>query len=206
MKVVSCNVKLISPRVIVPEDIYNLIARTARVCYQSENKVSKLSSAEFVAMLIKRGHLSPLEFIDITIKCITDRGISHELVRHRLCSFMQESTRYCNYGGKDIEFVKPVGIDDPSDTYCEWMIAMENSENFYNLLLELGNTPQVARSVLPNSLKTEIYIKANLREWRHIFKLRRAKAAHPDMLDLMYKAYMCFAVHLPIIFEENEHD
>jgi len=146
-----------------------------------------------------------LEFMDITVKFITNRGVSHELVRHRICSFAQESTRYCNYGGKDMQFITPVWLEDiicasfPQHTFINSLVAAERA---YNELLRLGWTPQQAREVLPNALKTEIVMKTNLREWRHILKLRCAKSAHPQMRALMIPLLGHLKKIIPTAFDD----
>jgi thymidylate synthase (FAD) len=164
---------------------FHLVERSARICYQSESKSDDTSGEEFTAKLIKREHMAMIEFAHMAVKFITDRGVSHELVRHRLCSFAQESTRYCDYGGNVI-FIRPSTFDSWDDAaQLDWRNAMLYAENSYRAMREKGLSPQQARSVLPNSTKTEIMVDANIREWLHIFKLRCAKAAHPDMQALM---------------------
>ncbi len=139
-----------------------------------------------------------------TVRFIVDRGVSHELVRHRVASFAQESTRYCNYGkekfGKEITFIKPAFWEKGSEQYKHWSKACSFTENAYFKLLEDGATPQEARAVLPNSLKTEIVVTANVREWRHIFKLRTAKDAHPQMREVMTPLLAEMTMYLPELF------
>jgi thymidylate synthase (FAD) len=150
----------------------------------------------------------------MSVLFIIDRGISHELVRHRLASFTQESTRYCNYS-KDkfdngITFIKPdwynsLDNGDEDTISFHWHNCMKHCERIYLLLLEQGLSPQFARSVLPNSLKTEIVITTNFREWRHIFQLRAIeKAAHPQMRQLMIPLYKECKNLLPEIFNLGE--
>lgn len=154
----------------------------------------------------------------ITVRFVVDRGVTHELVRHRLCSFAQESTRYCNYGKDEhITFIIPSWITDVhendyiinnsdflgmSDTSYDWCHTMLYTEHSYNSLLKIGWTPQQARSVLPNSLKSEINLSANIREWRHIFKLRTAKTAHPQMREVMCPLLDEFKSKIPILFDD----
>jgi len=188
MKIVEprCEILFATPN---PVDV---VATAARTCYQSEAKTDK-ADYELVKRLISSGHHAMLEFASITARFTTDRGVSHELVRHRLCSFAQESTRYCNYSGKDMEFIKPFTMvvenssvnDDGFTPYELWYGSVTDAEETYNAMLKAGCSPQIARSVLPNSLKTEINVSANLREWRHIIALRTSPAAHPDMRHLM---------------------
>ena len=180
-------------------EILRKIERCGRVAYKSEDKITEGSAKDFVAKIIKSGHESVIEHVNITVKFICDRGVSHELVRHRLCAFTQESTRYCNYKTKGLKFVYPFEQIN-GDSY--WVEAMRVSEQCYNSLIGAGVSPQIARSVLPNSLKTEIVVTTNLREWRHILKLRTSKAAHPQMRELMIPLLEEFKKLIPIIFDD----
>jgi thymidylate synthase (FAD) len=180
------------------------IERIGRTCYKSEDKITEVSAAKFVEMLVKRGHLAMIEHAVMSVRFVTDRGVSHELVRHRIASFAQESTRYVNYGSKDGEctFVKPcwIGQNDVADQ--AWVRACSESEGSYLSLLRLGQTPQQARQVLNNSTKTEIVITANFREWRHFLKLRAVeKAAHPQMRALTIPLYEELRRDMPEIFD-----
>ena len=145
-----------------------------------------------------------IEFGSIIVKFITNRGVTHELVRHRLCSFAQESTRYVNYGGSEIQFIKPVWFEAAEDMWCKmrWHEAMEAAESYYNALVRNGWRPEQAREVLPNSLKTEIVVQANIREWRHILKLRSAPTAHPQMRALMDPLLAELRRKLPVVFDD----
>lgn len=175
-----------------------------RVCYKSEAAITPTSSESFIKKLRHNQHESVLEHGSITVKFVTDRGVSHELVRHRLISVSQESTRYCDYSskrlGKEITFIKPSKIVAGSYSEILWMRAMCEAEQLYFELIKLGNPAQVARAVLPNSLKTELVVTANPREWMHIFKLRCAESAHPDMVELMVPVRNEFARLWPAIF------
>lgn len=190
----------------VTPDALRLIERAGRVCYKSEDKIEPGSAERFVKMLLGRGHLSVLEHASATIRFVTDRGITHEMVRHRLAAYSQESTRYCNYGGQEIEFVYPEDADGQialADGALElWKDAMGQLEIAYKELLHKGVPPQMARSVLPNSLKTEIVMTANFREWRHVFKMRLDKAAHPSMWRLMGMAEGQLHIVCPEVFTE----
>jgi len=188
----------------------NLIEKAGRTCYKSEDKITSESAKKFVRDILKRGHESVIEHSSMTVKFICDRGVSHEIVRHRLCAFSQESTRYVNYKG-GCTFVIPPWMSDYK-TYGEhnypheywiWMQAMERSESDYQSLLDIGWSPQQARSVLPNSTKTEIVVTANFREWRHIFNLRCQKAAHPQMREIMIPLLKECQKTIPIIFDLN---
>ncbi len=189
-----------------------------RTCYKSENRITPGSAINFIEAIIARGHESVLEHESISVRIICDRGVSHEIVRHRLCAFSQESTRYCNYSG-GVTFVIPPWLDIEPGEYdsiidCTdiqkdevkyfFMYSCQQAEMVYRELLHAGQTPQQARSVLPNSLKTEIVMTANLREWRHIFKLRTAKSAHPQMREIMVPLLEEMKAQLPIIFDDIE--
>jgi len=195
------------------------IEKCGKVCYKSEAGITPGSAKKFVQKLNDLGHESVIEHSAMTVKFICDRGVSHELVRHRLCAFSQESTRYCNYKG-GVTFVIPPWIEltpgiynagDINDLfldYCpeqDWFYAMLHSEDIYISLLSKWS-PQQARSVLPNSLKTEIVVTANFREWKHIFNLRCSKAAHPQMRELMIPLLKDCKRLIPIIFDEINYE
>lgn len=186
------------------EHIYKAIELSGRTAYKSEDKITENSSISFIENIIKRGHESVLEHFNISIKFITDRGVTHELVRHRLCAYTQESTRYCNYNKKGMTFIKPVFWNENTPEYKIWLMSMEQSEKYYNILLNTSHniTPQEARTVLPNSLKTEIVCTTNIREWRHILKLRTSKTAHPQMQALMIPLLKELQNKLPILFND----
>ena len=185
------------------DNALEMIETAARVCYASEPKGN---TEDFIRRLIKMGHHTPLEMATATVKLICDRGVSHELVRHRLCSFNQSSTRYCNYSkdkfGGEITVIRPFFFKESSAKYSDWRKAMVACEGAYLDLIAGGATPQEARSVLPNSLKTEIVISANMREWRHIFKLRCGKASHPQMRQSMLPVLAEFYRRCPVLFED----
>ena len=183
------------------------IERAARTCYKSEGRTSEdgVSAQKMILALIKRGHEAMLEHGGMTVKFTCDRGVSHELVRHRMASFAQESTRYCNYGkdsfGHEITVIAPEWPSD-SDEYKLWYSTMLVAENAYMELLEAGKTAQEARCVLPNSLKTEVVVTANWREWRHIFKLRCAEDAHPDIRRIMIPLWREVSDRIPLLFDD----
>jgi thymidylate synthase (FAD) len=190
-------------------EILKKIELIGRTCYKSEDKTTEDSATRFVAGLIKRGHEAMLEHASITVKFVVDRGISHEIVRHRLASFAQESTRYCNYSqekfGNEIVVIKPFFFEEGSEGYNDWFSACQKCEDAYFSTLENGATPQEARSVLPNSLKTELIMTANLREWRHFFKLRAANstgAAHPQMLEVTRPLLDELKTMIPVVFDD----
>ena len=208
MKIINSSYEILID--INSTDIYKHIEKISRTCYKSKAKINKNSSEKLIEQLIKNGHEAMIEFYDITIKFICSRGVSHELVRHRLCNFAQESTRYCNYShdkfGNELTFINPVWrkniTEDPKDFAKEvlWVMFLQKCEKTYFDLLDAGLTAQEARGVLPNDLSTEINVKANIREWRHILKLRTALAAHPDMRDLMMPLLKELQEKLPLLF------
>lgn len=195
------------------DDPLHLIELAGRTCYKSEDKMTHDSAVKFVKMIRDRGHESVIEHSAMTVKFVCDRGVTHELVRHRLCAFSQESTRYCNYSG-GVTFVIPPWLDIEPGEYekapeldldavdCVWGIAMLSAERLYKTLVSNSWSPQQARSVLPNSLKAEIVVTANFREWRHIFKLRTSQAAHPQMREIMGPLLEEMKSRVPVIFED----
>ena len=180
------------------------IEKCGRTCYKSEDKITDDSCLRFVKMIIGRGHESVLEHFSFTIRFVCDRGVSHELVRHRLASYSQESTRYCNYNKKGITFIKPLGKLSEDLPYDVWASIMEKAEKQYNVLIEQGCNPQDARAILPNSLKTEVVMTANLREWRTVLKQRTATAAHPEMRRLMIPLLKELQQRIPVVFDDIE--
>lgn len=189
------------------------IEKAGRVCYKSENRISEGTAETFIRGILKRGHESVIEHEGISVRVICDRGVTHEIVRHRVASYSQESTRYCNYTNDKfssqiscIDIATGFQYDLNNETDCKkyevWQEAMKASEKYYFRLLELGAKPQEARSVLPNSLKTELVMTMNLREWRHFFRLRCATAAHPQMRELACMILADFIKRFPIFFED----
>ena len=193
-----------------------LIELAGRTCYKSEDKITDESAKKFVKNIVSRGHEAMLEHSILSVKFICDRGVSHELVRHRLASFAQESTRYCNYSkdkfGNELTFIEPFffcqkGIcnRDNGLLYNIWLDECKSAENAYLKLLELGATPQEARSVLPNSIKTEVVVTMNYREWRHFFKLRAARftgPAHPQMEEITRPLLEEVKKLIPVVFDD----
>jgi len=202
MKIVDPEFEILTP--LDPPALLARLERAGRVCYRSEGRATADSAGPFVRSLIRRGHLSVIEHENLSLHFICDRGVSHELVRHRLASFSQESTRYVNYGqgpeGRGLVVVKPLFFKEGSEKYARWLGAMEAAEAAYLDLLAFGATAQEARTVLPHSLKTEIVVTANMREWRHILSLRCGPAAHPQMREIMNLVRVRFQALLPEIF------
>lgn len=195
------------------QDMLQRIERIGRVCYKSEDKIEEGSAEKFIRGIIRRGHESVIEHESLSVKFICDRGVTHEIVRHRIASYSQESTRYCNYVkekfGRQITVIDlasgfQYNLEDETDRkkYDVWTAAMEQAEKSYFQLIELGATPQEARSVLPNSLKTELAATMNLREWRHFFRLRADKTAHPQCREVAQLLLEKFAADYPVFFAD----
>lgn len=246
MRIILPKIEILTPISDGGVEELKQIERAARTCYKSEGKITENgeSAKKMVNILISKGHEAMLEHSQLSVKFITDRGVSHELVRHRLASFAQESTRWCDYtnDGKfegGLTFILPYEFnaafmknDDIRDEFSafmqtaetcartayskhlrfetimgipgfnEWIAAMFRAEEYYDFMREKGCTPQLARSVLPNSLKTEIVVTTNYREWRNILKLRTAKDAHPDMRSLMNELLKELKKRIPLIFDD----
>lgn len=189
-----------------PSVILRNLESFGRVCYKSEENVTVDSAAPFIRKILKSGHESVIEHEKISVRIVCDRGVSHELVRHRIASYSQESTRYCNYSqnkfGNELTFIRPCFWLDDSQAYSIWKKQMQTIETGYLSLIAAGATPEQARSILPNSLKTEIIVTMNLREWRHFFQLRTSKRAHPQMREIAIPLLQQMYELLPPIFED----
>lgn len=197
MKIINASYRIETP--IDGAEILKRIEKAGRTCYKSEDRITDESAENFVRMLIERGHESVLEHESITVRFVCDRGVSHEIVRHRLASYSQESQRYVRYNG-DIEFINPHMPN--AKAHEAWQELCERAEETYQELLSYGVQPQQARSVLPNSIKTELVMTANLREWRHFLKLRTAKAAHPQMRELTVPLLHELQERIPVVFDD----
>lgn len=219
MKIVKPGFEILTPISWNGREELRYIEGIARVCYKSEDKmaVDGSSARKMLAALIKNGHHAMLEHSMLSIKFTVDRGVSHELVRHRIMSFAQESTRYCNYSkgqfGSEITVIQPCWLEEPGPEVTEatdwdvWKHEMEQAEKTYFQLLDWGWTPQQARCVLPNSLKTEIVMTGNYREWRHFFELRACDkhgVAHPQMHEVAVPALRAVQKCIPVIFDDLE--
>lgn len=209
MKIIKPSVEILTP--IDEEQVLKHLEIMARTCYQSEGTGD---SGKFIKKLIKSGHESVIEHYSVTVKFIVDRGVSHELVRHRLASFSQESTRYCNYTnnkfGNEITVIEPLFFEYGTPAYEAWKTSCEGAENAYFYLVHnLGITAEKARTILPNSLKTEVVMTANLRTWRHFLKLRASGIhgiPHPQMLQVTIPLLKDFKEKLPTIFFDIQGD
>lgn len=218
MRLIKPSFEILTP--IDRSQILKAIEMAGRTCYKSEDQITEDSASRFVEKIVARGHLSVIEHQSVTVRFICDRGVSHELVRHRIASFSQESTRYCNYSrdkfDNQLTFIIPpwANIEPGEGTQSEfglqshtdilWLNAMQNSEEIYNSLIQAKWSPQQARAVLPNSLKTEIVVTANLREWKEIFRQRCSPSAHPQMRELMIPLRHIFMDGLLEIFCDGQ--
>ena len=207
--------KIINPgfEIVGLEDGVELVKRiemAGRVCYKTEGKITADSYKTLVRRWIDCGHLSTIEHEKVTVRVICDRGVTHEIVRHRIGSYSQESTRYCNYAkgrfGEEITVINPSFFGGKGGVVKQgiWAFAMKVAEEQYMALVENGASPQEARSVLPNSLKTEIVMTFNMREWRHFFILRTTKACHPQMRQVAIALLIAFKRRIPILFDDIE--
>ena len=213
--------KIIEPKYEILTDIseggikeLQQIERIARVCYKSEDKITPdgESAKKLVGFLVKQGHEAMLEHSQLSVLFTCDRGVANELVRHRIASFAQESTRYCNYAGEkfggELSFIIPhylfdsTGSEKSRRMYAQWESSCKDDENYYMHLIDLGMRPEQARCVLPLCLKTEIVVTANYREWRNIFKLRTPVAAHPQMRELMCPLLKELQSKIPVVFDD----
>lgn len=211
MKILEPSVELINP---VPYEVaLNTIEIAGRTCYQSEDKMAEGSAEDFIRRIIQSGHESVLEHVSVTARFICDRGVSHEIVRHRIGAYSQESTRYCNYSkgkfGSEITAIRPCffGGEFPGyagDKEDQWYDTCKAAEYGYFRMLELGATPQEARAVLPNSLKTSLIVTYDIREWRHFLRLRCAPDAHPQMQQVAKMAQKLLTERYPVFFEDLE--
>jgi thymidylate synthase (FAD) len=215
MKIIKPSFEILN---ISPANPLELLELAGCVCYKSEDKILPGTALPFVKKILEGHHESVIEHASMTIKFVCDRGVTHELVRHRLCSLSQESTRYCNYNkdkfGNEITVIEPCfWVDDEDERVIEnltanqrfytiWKDVCQHAEVSYFALLQAGASPQQAHTVLPNSLKTEIVMTANLREWRHVFNLRTSKAAHPQMRELMLMTLEETKKRIPLIFDD----
>lgn len=207
MRVINAGYEIISE--LNGEEILKHIERCARVCYKSEDRITDGSAEKMVAALIRSGHEAMLEHYSFTVKFICDRGIANELVRHRIASFAQESSRYCCYAkdkfGKELTFINPCFWEPDSDNYARWFHEMDEAEKTYLAMIESGATPEQARDILPTSIKTEIVMTANLREFRHFFKLRAEGTTgkpHPQMLEITIPLLKELKQKIPVVFDD----
>lgn len=206
MRIIKPGIEFMTP--LDGDEIMAHIERCGRVCYKSESRIQEGSAEKFVAGIVARGHEAVLEHASATVKFICDRGVTHEIVRHRLAAYCQESTRYCNYSrdgfGNEITVIRPCYLTEGTAAYDAWKHACETAEACYFAMLREGCTPQEARAVLPNSLKTELVMTADMREWRHFLRLRCSSAAHPQMREVAKLVLEGFRAELPVLFGDIE--
>ena len=204
MKIIKPSIEILDE--LNPEAILKKLEIAGRVCYKSEDKITPESAVKFISSILKRGHESVIEHFSFSVKFIVDRGVSHEIVRHRLASYSQESTRYCNYTkdgfGGEITVIEPIFLERGTRGYNIWRQACENAEQAYFDMLDWGGTPEEARQVLPMSLKTEIIMTANLREWRHFLRLRTSEAAHPQIREVANMLLTELNHKLPVLVDD----
>ena len=205
--------RIIEPSYVIEEEldaqkIMRTIERAGRTCYKSEHNISDGSAEKFISNILKLGHESVIEHEKITVRFICDRGVTHEMVRHRIASYSQESTRYCNYCndkfGNELTFIKPCFWDESTEDGRAkmevWKKSLADIEKQYFQLIELGARPEEARSILPNSLKTEIVVTMNMRSWRNFFRLRTAERAHPQIRQISNMLLDELKEKLPVLF------
>ncbi len=204
MRIIEPSIEILSE--VDANKMMKNIEKCGRVCYKSENLIDEQSAKSFIRRIIANGHESVLEHEKLTIKFICDRGVSHELVRHRIASYSQESTRYCNYSqdkfGKELTLIRPCFWKEDEEKFRIWCDVMGKIENSYNELIARGAKPEEARGILPNSLKTEIVVTMNIRELRHFLRLRTSKKAHPQMREVANMLLKYVQDTIPVFFED----
>lgn len=206
VKIIKPSVEIISE--INSDKILKQIEKCARNCYKSENNITEdtTSAVKMIGKLIEMGHTAMIEFADVIVNLHCDIGVYKDLTRHRHCSFAIESTRYCNYSkgkfGNEISVIKPCNMDENSGIYHTWLKAMNDMERAYMQMAEIGATPDQLRMILPHSTAASVMMKANVREWRHIFNLRCAKAAHPSVRQIMLITLNEFHNKIPVLFDD----
>jgi len=177
------------------------IERIARVSHRSEDRVTEDSYDKFLrSVVMTHGDLSVIEHVNVTVEVEVDRGITHEIVRHRIGAYTQESTRFVNYNKQPMRFIQPPFKSAMTDSF--WEEAVEHLEETYLALLKEGEPPEIARSVLPNSLAAKLVITYNLRMWRYFLIMRTTKEAHPQMKLLTIPLVDRFKETIPILFED----
>lgn len=211
MKVIQQSYKILTDLSNPIETILKPIERAGRVCYKSENNITDDSCLTFCKSIINRGHEAVIEHSQLSVKFIVDRAIANELVRHRIASYCQESTRYVNYSkdkfGSEIKVIEPEDLLPRDSTdYNIWWVSCKNAEESYMAMLSNGVKPEIARNVLPLSTATEIIMTANIREFRSVMKLRTSARAHPQMRSIMRKLLDEFKSKIPVLFDDINVD
>ena len=206
MKIIEPSVEILTE--INGNKILKQIEIAARNCYKSEDKITDdcESAKKIIKILLDNHHEAMIEFADIMVRLNCDIGVYKDLTRHRHCSFAIESTRYCNYSkgkfGNELAFIKPCNIEELSDLWTEWACQMKETEITYRKMAELGAKPDQLRMILPHSTAASVVMKANIREWRHILKLRTSKAAHPSVQQVMKMILNKFKEKIPVLFDD----
>lgn len=204
VKIVSPNIEVITP--LDGDYILKHLERCARNCYKSEDKITADSAQKMIKKLIDLGHEAMIEHFSVTVKLTTDVGAYKDLTRHRHASFAIESTRFCNYSkgkyGNELTFMKPSNMEEGSDIYNIWYQAMADIEKHYLSMAAKGAAVDQLRMLLPHSTKADVFMTANLREWRHIFKLRCVPATHPSVREIMTMLLNEFRSQLPVLFDD----
>ena len=204
MRIIEPTIELLDD--VDGEQLLRKLERAGRVCYKSEGKMGEGTAATFIKGIVARGHESVIEHEKISVLVTCDRGVTHEIVRHRIASYSQESTRYCNYTGdkfgNEITFIRPCFWTEDSEAYATWKKAMQQVEDNYFELVRLGAKPEQARSILPNSLKAEIVVTMNIRSWRNFLKLRTEPGAHPQIRQVAGMILAEFKARVPYLFDD----
>lgn len=204
VKVVPESVEIMTP--LDGDAILKHLELCIRNCYKSEDKIEPGSAEKMIKKIIELKHEAMLEHFAVTVRLITDLGVYKDITRHRIASFAIESTRYCNYSkgkfGGELTVMEPPVLQKGTPEYDLWLQTMETIEKNYNALANMGYKADVCRMLLPHSVKASVVMTANLREWRHIFKLRTAKAAHPTVQSIMKKVLAEFKRQIPLVFDD----
>lgn len=204
VKVIAPSIEILTP--LDGDSILKHIELCARNCYKSEDKITTDSARKMVKKLIEMGHEAMIEHFNLSVRLITDIGVLKDLSRHRLVSFAVESTRYCLYSkdkfGSELTVMDPPVLEKDSEAYQIWLHTMEEIEKGYNALAQMGYKADVCRTLLPHGFKVEMIMTANLREWRHIFRLRCAPAAHPTVQQVMKLLLKEMRSKIPVIFDD----
>lgn len=207
-------VKIIEPHyeIMTPIDgkvILKHLELCARNCYKSEGSITEESAEKMIKKIIELKHEAMIEHFSISVKFTTDLSFYKDVTRHRVASFAIESTRYCMYAkekfGSELTVTKPCNIIEGTPEYAEWLRCMQDIERAYLAMAALGCKPDQCRMLLPHSVKADVILTANLREWRHIIKLRAAKAAHPCIQELMKPLLKEFSEKIPVIFDDLKY-
>lgn len=206
MKIISPNVEIWTP--LDSEEVSRFIERCARNCYKSEGSINEQSAEKMISMLIKRGHEAMLEHFNITVKFTNSLHAYKDLTRHRHASFAIESTRWCNYStdkfGNELTFVKPYGLEEGTELYELWKEQCLACEKSYLEMKNKGATNDQASDVLNQSVKADVVMTCNLREWRYLLKLRTNKDVYPNIRIMLQDLLMQFIIKLPLFFKDLE--